>query len=449
MVVRAFSEPLEDKAPLSFQQEEMLRLMAEHSSVAVKYHEIFLYRLSEDIDPECLAAAVADLVTRHPALRTTVGSWTTGLCQDVHDGRFVELEATVHAGGSEESVIQELLGDRYGIAEVLEQRPLFHARLHRLDSGLLFSVMIHHIVYDGSSIVILWRDLSELYSARVEQRAPRLPDVSLTYAEFARRQRASWPEVAALEIPYWRQVTDGWTGEVAWPEPRTPARGPETRYERLAIRLAPATVQMVRSAARTARVSPFVVLLAATAGSIARVTGERDLLLGTDTTNREVPQRQQLIGHLLNTRITRAHVEVGQSLLSLVESLREPWFTAARYSGAYRDQILRETGVPDVIPVQMPSLSTDWESQHVGPRLCGVTVTPVPIITESHSWRSFALIWLHDGDGYTGTIYHRPAVVDHETADAVRNEIIDQLKEPDLRLENNAGVVHGSQSHTR
>lgn len=420
-----------DQAPLSFQQGEMLRNMARYPAMAVKYDDVFVFRLDGDVDPDCLAAAVADLAQRHAVLRTTiVGHGEEGRQIVQHPG-FVSLRRTEHADSRVEDVVRELLDNRYATVSALEERPLFRPRLHRLDSTLLFSVTVHHLVHDGWSIVLLWRDLAELYAARLGRRDANLPTLPFGYAEFARRQHAAWPEAAARQLPYWREVLAGCTGEVAWPLPGTPATSSALEYERIPFAVESIGLRGLQQTAREERVSPFLVLLAATASAIAKVTGQRDLLLGTDTASREDPLLQELVGHLLNTRLTRVRTQTGQSLVELVRSLREPWFEAARYADVYSDRVLQATGTTHFIPVQMPSLSPQWEAQYAaGLTLPGAVVTPVPVITKLQSWRSLAVLWLHDGAGFKATIYYRPAVVDHSTADAVRAEILALLQDP-------------------
>lgn len=420
-----------DQAPLSFQQEEMLRTMARHPAMAAKYDDVFVFRLDGDVDTNCLAAAVADLVERHAVLRTSIVGYGPEAAQAVRPVGSTSLDEAQHAGSSVEEVVQELLEGRYPSTEALEGRPLFRPRLHRLDSAVLFSVTVHHLVYDGWSIVLLWRDLSELYAARLHHRAADLPPLPFGYAEFARRQHTAWPEASARQLPYWKLLLDGCTGAVSWPLPSDPTTGPALEYERIHFTLPSATLPTLRRTAREERVSPFLMLLAATAGAIAQVTGQHDLLLGSDTAGRESPLVQQLIGHLLNTRLTRARPVTGQSLVELVRTLREPWFDAARHADVYSDRILQATGATHFIPVQMPSLSPEWEAQYAaGLSLRGATVTPVPVTTKLQSWRSFAVLWLHDGAGFKATLYHRPAVVDHSTADAVRAEILALLQAP-------------------
>src|SRR3546814_2830466 len=73
--------------------------------------------------------------------------------------------------------------------EDLSRAPLFRAQLFKLaeqEHALFF--MPHHIIWDGWSFDLLYSDIAEIYAALVEGRAPRLPELPVTYGDYA-----AWP----------------------------------------------------------------------------------------------------------------------------------------------------------------------------------------------------------------------------------------------------------------
>src|SRR3546814_20387107 len=66
--------------------------------------------------------------------------------------------------------------------EDLSRAPLFRAQLFKLaeqEHALFF--MPHPIIWDGWSFDLLYSDIAEIYAALVEGRAPRLPELPVTY----------------------------------------------------------------------------------------------------------------------------------------------------------------------------------------------------------------------------------------------------------------------------
>src|SRR5205814_494238 len=68
--------------------------------------------------------------------------------------------------------------------------PLVRARLARLAlSDHLLILTMHHLVSDGWSMGIFWRELGTLYEGFTGGKRPELPSLPIQYADFAIWQR--------------------------------------------------------------------------------------------------------------------------------------------------------------------------------------------------------------------------------------------------------------------
>ena len=72
------------------------------------------------------------------------------------------------------------------------------------------ALVIHHIVADGWSMSVLFRELASAYDAYRAGRAPDWPALPVQYADYALWQRG-WLAGAELErqLGYWRRQLDG------------------------------------------------------------------------------------------------------------------------------------------------------------------------------------------------------------------------------------------------
>jgi len=61
------------------------------------------------------------------------------------------------------------------------------------DEHILLLVM-HHIVSDGWTMAVFWRELSVLYGSFCAGRPSPLPELPIQYADFAVWQRNRWTE---------------------------------------------------------------------------------------------------------------------------------------------------------------------------------------------------------------------------------------------------------------
>ena len=89
--------------------------------------------------------------------------------------------------------------------------PCFAHTLLRLgeDDHVLLLTM-HHIVSDGWSMGVLYRELSVLYQAFAKAEPSPLADLPIQYADFAVWQR-EWlqGEVLESQLSYWKKQLDG------------------------------------------------------------------------------------------------------------------------------------------------------------------------------------------------------------------------------------------------
>ena len=407
-------------APLSFQQAETLRNMQRNPDCASVYDLIRVFEIDGSVDVDALAAAIGDLVSRHPALRTSVAQSGSEPLQSVseHGSSDVERRSGYTDAGFAR-LLEQLVGERYGLQEAVSGAPFFRPLLYAGHSTHLLVLRVHHLVYDRWSESVLWRDLSELYAARLHGRPPSLPELPDTYAEFASAQRAEWPRLAEKAIPFWQAQLSGYPPEpISWP--RTVGTGGDDGNQAAdTIRsLSDDGLRRVRQAAQASKVFPFRVLLAATALAISRVTQRRDLLLGTSTANREDPRTHDVVGYFTNTRMTRIRLAEIGTCADVIRSANQSWLESDAFSDSYVDKILEGVGGdrPTMSRVELMG----------GPPVCeleGGGVRPISVVTESKHWRDVDFFWTPNNGSYALRLRHRVATVSEDLAHRIVDEI--------------------------
>src|SRR5215208_8083532 len=89
----------------------------------------------------------------------------------------------------------------------LDRGPLFRARLLRLgEEEHVLLISMHHIVSDGWSMGVFWRELGALYGAFSGGEVSPLAELPIQYADYALWQR-QWltGEVLDKQLGYWRR----------------------------------------------------------------------------------------------------------------------------------------------------------------------------------------------------------------------------------------------------
>ncbi|HET8662471.1 MAG TPA: condensation domain-containing protein [Micromonosporaceae bacterium] len=291
-------------APMSFAQER-LWLIDQAAPGSATYNVPLLTRWREPIDPAALAAALGAVVARHEVLRTTYALDGDQPVQRV--GAPAPVAVEVLDGGS---WVDEEVACRARQPFDLAAGPVLRATVWRgAPSGDLMLLVVHHIAIDGWSLATLYHDLAAAYRAALAGQPPRLPELPIQYADFARwdretftgarRQRLATRADELRDIP--ELVLAG-----ARPAPPVPEGDPTGRQETFAV---PAHLWAgVERLARTLRATPFVVLHAAFQVVLHRWSGRDELIAGVVTGNRPHPDVEPLVGFFVNTVPLRCEV---------------------------------------------------------------------------------------------------------------------------------------------
>ncbi|MFL5538334.1 MAG: condensation domain-containing protein, partial [Longimicrobiaceae bacterium] len=197
------------RLPLSFAQERLWFIDRLEPGSAV-YNIPVAWRLGGALDEAALERALGEIVRRHEALRTVFAEVDGSPVQVIAPfGAFaLAVEDLSRLGEADrEAAVRRRAAEEARRAFDLSAGPLFRAALLRLgaeDHVLLLSV--HHIVSDGWSLGVLYRELSALYAAYHEGGESPLPELGVQYADYAVWQREQLEgEALEQQLGYWRE----------------------------------------------------------------------------------------------------------------------------------------------------------------------------------------------------------------------------------------------------
>ena len=192
--------------PASFAQQRLWFLDQLEPGTAA-YNLVRAFRITGPLDVRALTSAIRAVVRRHEALRTVFetveGEARQVVLSDV-DVQVPIVDVTHLPRREAQSAALRIAGEEGKKPFDLTKGPLFRALLVRLsrDQYLLVLAM-HHIVTDGWSISILFRELARCYEGFVNQKEPELPELPLQYVEYAQWQREYVSaEVLAKQVEY-------------------------------------------------------------------------------------------------------------------------------------------------------------------------------------------------------------------------------------------------------
>ncbi|WP_288048880.1 non-ribosomal peptide synthetase [Nocardia sp.] len=290
-------------------------------------------RLSGTLDAGALALAIGDVFARHEVLRTTYPSAEEGPRQVILPVSATAPEL-IPVEVAEEDLIATVIRFALTTFDVTAEVPLKVA-LYRVTGSAsetaehVVAFVVHHVAADGASMGPLARDLMAAYAARVNREVPQWVPLPVQYADYALWQRAVLgseddPEsLAAQQVAYWRAALAGLPDQLELPADRP--RPPTQSFHGKAIRfeISPQRHAKLHEVARANHASLFMVVHAALAVLLARLSGTEDIAVGTPIAGRGERELDDLIGMFVNTLVFRTSVRPGDRFADLLGDVRE------------------------------------------------------------------------------------------------------------------------------
>lgn len=300
--------------PLSFPQQQLL-FFDQLAPGNVTYNAALAWGVEGPLDIDALHGALTRLFERQETLRT-VFAWgeqaTPG--QVVLEQCAVELPRVDLSGLDSEqrdAELARLLGERALRPFDLAAEPMLRVTLFALGPErhvILFA--LHHIAFDAWAVEVLYRELGELYAAKLGRREPQLPDLTLQYRDFAAWQRDRLQgERLGEELEFWRTQLAGAPTVAQLPADRPRAAEQTFDGATHAFTLDSDLLEPLRELCAATGVTPYMLLLAAFGTLLYRSSGQDDILVGGPMANRELPGIENLIGFFANTVVVRLRLD--------------------------------------------------------------------------------------------------------------------------------------------
>jgi amino acid adenylation domain-containing protein len=266
------------------------------------------------------------IVERHQTLRTAFATIDGEPRQIVESQVPFRVQLVDLTEMSNDSAVAE--AERLATREAkktfdIAQAPLIrvtHIRI-RPDASMIL-VTAHHTVCDGWSVGVLAAEMGEICAALSDGRAPSLPELSSTYADYAAREQ-EW--LAAARGTYRDGLAERWRGfeqlEILPDNARPPVQTPngDIVSELLDRELTNALVDI----ARKNRCTLFMVTYGALVALLHRYSGQTDITIGTQFAGRDEVEFEQLVGTFVNTVALRTNVGGDPRFSELLERVQD------------------------------------------------------------------------------------------------------------------------------
>ncbi|WP_369816155.1 amino acid adenylation domain-containing protein, partial [Mycobacterium sp. 852014-52144_SCH5372336] len=294
--------------PLSFAQSR-LWFLDQLQGPSPIYNMPVALRLSGHLDVAALGAALADVVGRHESLRTVfpaVGGVPRQVVVPADEARMDWQ--LVDASGWSEDRLKEAVGAFVRRPFELATEIPLRATLFRIGEGEhVLAAAAHHIAADGLSIAPLVRDLGVAYASRSAGRAPQWAPLAVQYVDYTLWQRTQFGDLddsgsrIGAQLAYWQDALADLPERVQLPTDRPYPAVADSRGAKVVVDWASELQQRVNALAREHNATSFMVVQAALAALLFKLSSSSDVAVGFPIAGRRDPALDELVGSFVNT----------------------------------------------------------------------------------------------------------------------------------------------------
>lgn len=315
--------------PLSYAQQRIW-FLSQLEAGALSYNIGSLIVIKEELDMQTMQSVFDDLIKKHEVLRTNFFlSEEDQPVQVVRDSMKNKLVFYDLSRETSKSKMRKKIISDYSYYDFdLSRDSLARVCLIKLGDKRyeLFTVM-HHIISDIWSLAIFCNDFFNLYNQRKNKSKHHgftINQNSVQYKDFAvwERSRDSEKKILAQE-KYWLERFSGELPILDLPtdRPRSWTQTYQTKSE--TVKFDETKTKSINHLCKKYNVTNYVLLLAVYKITLYKISNQHDLVVGTFSANRDLPELDGVMGVFLNNLAIRSQINSAESFPKYLQQLQE------------------------------------------------------------------------------------------------------------------------------
>jgi len=326
--------------PLSWAQQRLWFLSKLDKNASSAYHMPVALRIKGNLDPRLLQQTLDAMVLRHESLRTCFPEQQGEPYQHIlsADTAFplcvkrLQESNGVRALQEAERLVAQFVATPFDLGSA----PLIRGMLIELCSDEhILVISQHHIISDGWSVGILIREISDYYAVLKKGEQPKLNPLIYQYVDYAAWQRQSTGvKVLQSQLDFWTDYLNGAPELISLPFDHARPLEQSFRGNRHKLELSHELLEKLKHFSSRHDATLFMTLLAAWSALLARLAGQKDLVIGIPIAGRNIPEVEDILGFFVNTLALRIRYE--------------PEATAERYLESVKNLTLRAFANQDI-----------------------------------------------------------------------------------------------------
>ncbi len=307
-------------------------IVSQFDETHTAYNMPMVYVVHGDLDIEKLKYAFDRLVCRHEVLRTRFYMKQNEAVQEIMDSCRIDFEYEESSNFNVDEAVRKFVRP----FDFMEGCLLRIKVVRYCDSYYLF-IDTHHIISDGMSVSIMFRELSDLYMGK------ELPELRIQYRDYCQwmttraieKQKEYWlqefsDEIPVLELPldFKREKTQSFNGKII-----------NSSIEE-SIR------DSVKKLAKSTGATEYMVLLSAVMITLSKFSNQEDIVVGSPIFGRTHKDIENLIGVFVNTLALRGKPEGHKKYIDFLKEIKDKALKAYQNQDYQFDDLVEALDIP-------------------------------------------------------------------------------------------------------
>jgi amino acid adenylation domain-containing protein len=290
-------------------------------------------KINGDLDIKILEDSINEIIRRHEVMRSSYPTVEGKPIVVIEPEIKISLDVIDFSSFSVEE--REIEIQRFVISESrktfdIANAPLFRLNVLNVDHNEWIVVLIvHHIISDGWSSDVFYKELGILYSLlsegkKLEVARRMLPTLECQYIDYAAWQR-DWlsGEVLNIQLEYWKEQLADLPPLLELPIDHPRKALQSSVGEHISVKYPYDLYRKATEFCKREGVTLFMLLLAAFQTLLYRYSGQSDIAVGTPIANRTRREIEGLVGFFVNTLVMRTDFSENPNFYDLVQQVRE------------------------------------------------------------------------------------------------------------------------------
>lgn len=332
--------PLDSQYPASSAQEE-LWFIHQYETQTTAYNEPFLFQLTgfTKLNISLLNQTLQFLLERHENLRTHFVMKDHSLLQVVEPASTIPLFLKVEYISSKQITL--LIQKPFD----LMKGPLIRSYYLESKDDHYILIVFHHIIMDGVSVSLFFKEFSEIYLSLIKNRKPDLQPISIQYKEYSSWQKQQLNNQKFINgVDFWKkQLNDYKPLNLHVDFPRAPKHS--FVGEKYHFKFSNSTVVKLMQLAKNRQITLFVVMLTALNVLLYRYTQQQDIIIGIPLTNRTNKELENTLGYFINLLPICTHLQGNPRFYYLMEQIQNNLFSFYAHQDVPLKEILKTQNI--------------------------------------------------------------------------------------------------------